>query len=460
MPGSEEIPDEGAASLEVGLSVLDEHETDGTDRQQLELGQPSADPDDSFAFLGISPETMANTISALNNADKDCNFEKVPAGRRPERPILPRQRSRAVDKLMNSSDCGISDGMFWACSSQGQAPPTPVPCPAACAATASRGPRMREPVASRGGLSVPQLPDSSYERSNVKMGLLRDRLYCFLPKVKSDERRQEGVVEVIDAEYGWRHAHVGALFVHVDVLYDLMEGLPAAFVWKVRQLQNKLAAAAKSSQQQASPFATLGKIVGWGESAKKEVKQPETPAAEPQLQLLLSKCVVALSSDLTHVEVHHVHEVHLVPLAHVSDVSAGVCGGSALDEWCVIMSLLDGQRVSLRFARRRQVAPFVAVVLALVHLMRDVAPVVCQPPPSDGVVSWRPATARGEHREKDFDETSEKESGCSTACYKDDLDTESKQPGVWKRPGTVQARVVEVSHFWDQEINSPVEEWV
>lgn len=212
------------------------------------------------------------------------------------------------------------------------------------------------------------LPDKEHERNAMKLAQLRERLRHWLPGCTGGGKPDVNSCppNASETDMCWRRVHVGALLAHVDVLYDLMEGLPAAFVWKIRT------ATPKSDKQQPPvfPWGTLWPSAPSMPSKKPIIEEPTAP------QLLLSKCTVALSSDLTHVEVHHAHEVNLVPLTHVSEVCGGPLDGGTgpLDEWCAVLRLLDGHHLSLRFFKRRQVAPFVAVVLALVNLARDAGP--------------------------------------------------------------------------------------
>lgn len=203
------------------------------------------------------------------------------------------------------------------------------------------------------------------DRNSMQLAALRDRVCGWLPnanRCNPDTTRR-------------RHPHIGTLLLHLDLLYDLLDGLPAAFVWKVKQ-------EAKKKTPQPLPTAlplpdsimnfsaaALWRAMGRGEP------DPTEKERKPDAQLLLSRCTIALSSDLTTVEVHHAHEVSLVPLNHVDDVSGGpfdtLSGGDRLDEWCAAMKLFDGKRLSLRFFKRRQVEPFVAVVIALMNLMKE-----------------------------------------------------------------------------------------
>lgn len=221
--------------------------------------------------------------------------------------------------------------------------------------------RQTPPGAKRDGLTagwpVPNVPEQrDLERNALKLAQLRDRLYAW--PALSGQRTPS---------LPWQQPHVVALLAHLDVLYDLMEGMQAAFVWKIRQAGGK----SEPPPTRSFSLAGLGGLLGAGSSSQSAASTagevPQTP------QLLLSKCTVALSSDLTQIEVHHAHEVNLVPLTHIAEVCGGPLdnGSGLLDEWCVMVRLIDGHRLSLRFFKRRQVAPFVTVVLALMHLVRS-----------------------------------------------------------------------------------------
>lgn len=220
------------------------------------------------------------------------------------------------------------------------------------------------------------MPEKELERNAMKLAQLRERLrnWNWLPgcannsSSSSSSTPRGSANPQADTKNGksqsWRRAHVGSLLAHVDVLYDLMEGLPAAFVWKIRT-------AAQKEKQAKAPQFPWNNL--WPAAASMPSKAAGDENAAPQL--LLSKCTVALSSDLTHVEVHHAHEVNVVPLTHVSEVCGGPLDGGPgpLDEWCAVLRLVDGHHLSLRFFKRRQVGPFVAVVLALLKLQREAA---------------------------------------------------------------------------------------
>lgn len=163
-----------------------------------------------------------------------------------------------------------------------------------------------------------------------------------------------------------RHFYVGALLVHLNTVYDLVEGLPVAFVWKVRGKAQK--------KQKAAP--TLFSWPGiWPGSIEEEQADEEETAKEKSSKLMLTKVTVALSSDLVQLEVHHAHEVQMVPLTHITNVWEGLDGTmGALDEWCVVVELADNQQYPLRFFERTQVKPFVSVVVALSNLVQESLP--------------------------------------------------------------------------------------
>jgi len=149
-------------------------------------------------------------------------------------------------------------------------------------------------------------------------------------------------------------------------VYDLVEGLPVAFVWKVRNKTPKKDKAAPSL------FSWPGL---WSASLEKTEEDDDDVAKVPSSKLLLTKVTVALSSDLAQLEVHHAHEVQMIPMTHITDVWEGLDGTmGALDDWCVVVELADNQQYPLRFFERTQVKPFMSVVVALSHLVQESLP--------------------------------------------------------------------------------------
>lgn len=243
------------------------------------------------------------------------------------------------------------------CASQGTAPPCSIrgagdnkpDAFSNCACTPKEGGHA-EAVRSADSL------EPGRDRIPSKMRFLHDRLVSLfspLPRSATEEQSR-------------RQFYGGVLLVHLNTVYDLVEGLPVAFVWKVRGKAHKKGKAAPSL------FSWPGI---WPGSLDKEEVDDDEAAETPSSKLLLTKVIVALSSDLARLEVHHAHEVQMIPLTHITDVWEGLDGTmGALDDWCVVVELADNQQYPLRFFERTQVKPFMSVVVALSHLVQESLP--------------------------------------------------------------------------------------
>mmetsp|Transcript_70923 Transcript_70923/g.154079 ORF Transcript_70923/g.154079 Transcript_70923/m.154079 type:complete len:394 (-) Transcript_70923:120-1301(-) len=178
-------------------------------------------------------------------------------------------------------------------------------------------------------------------RNEAKLSQLHDRLLRWLPSPGSQR------------EMPLRHFHVGVLLVHIHSVYDLLEGLQVHFVWRVMRKDGGSSLRREGTAERRNRL---------------EVK-------EPPPELIVARSTVALSSDLAQLEVHHSHEVNLVPLTHLIDIYEGPDGGAGpLDDWCVIIKLCDDRQITIRLLLRSQVKPFIAVVLSLAHLAWDYCP--------------------------------------------------------------------------------------
>jgi len=242
-----------------------------------------------------------------------------------------------------------------ACASQGTAPP--------CSARATED---KKPDAfSNCGCSPKEGGHAFVARSTECLDLERERIPA---KMTSLHKRLVGLFSPLPDrsidEQSRRQFHGGVLLVHLNTVYDLVEGLPVAFVWKVRGKAKKKNKAAPS-------------LFSWPGIWPASLKKTEEDDAEdgPSSKLLLTKVTVALSSDLAQLEVHHAHEVQMIPMTHITDVWEGLDGTmGALDEWCVVVELGDNQQYPLRFFERTQVKPFMSVVVALSHLVQESLP--------------------------------------------------------------------------------------
>mmetsp|Transcript_10497 Transcript_10497/g.23112 ORF Transcript_10497/g.23112 Transcript_10497/m.23112 type:complete len:277 (+) Transcript_10497:51-881(+) len=166
---------------------------------------------------------------------------------------------------------------------------------------------------------------------------------------------------------------------HLECLYNLLEGISAAFVWKYKKKKQGEAAKAENrswaadAMSFAAAFLQTGTKTCGGQASEKAKNSPG------EGQMLLSRCMLALSTDLSRLEVHHSHEVSMVCLSHVVKVfeggtvipiSEGGTGEVVLDEWCAVLHLEDGHEMALRFFRRKQAEAFVSIIECLSTLAR------------------------------------------------------------------------------------------
>lgn len=223
---------------------------------------------------------------------------------------------------------------------------------------------------------VVSMLETEEERNATKMKQLHDRLVVWLASYP------EGVPN----EQPLRHFHIGVLLVHLNTVYDLIEGLPVSFVWKTRP---------KAQKDSKTPglFSLPLLAASWGRNAV--IGRADNEESEPSMDasgladqsnlkqdgvmgvgapphLMLSQITIALSTDLQQLEIHHAHEVQMVSMTHITDVWQGLDGTMGhSEEFCVVMELANAKQYPLKFFERSQVKPFLAVVQALSKLMRD-----------------------------------------------------------------------------------------
>lgn len=235
------------------------------------------------------------------------------------------------------------------------------PCSAAHSAAAEDVSRTSDTAQFAAAKFPACVPFSDRERCASKLKALNDRLVQWLTL--------PGEAGSVDRPL--RHFHIGVLLVHLDMVYDLVEGVPVAFVWKVRNRKGKsrgpsLQPAALLAWPAALFAAGLGKDGGASSKAEEEDGGKESSG------LLLTKVTIALSSDLKQLEVHHAHEVQMVPLNQVTDIWEGLNGKmGALDECCAVVELPGNHQCPFRFFERSLVRPFISIVLALSRIAKE-----------------------------------------------------------------------------------------
>eukprot|EP00929_Paragymnodinium_shiwhaense_P081700 TRINITY_DN42824_c0_g1_i1.p1 TRINITY_DN42824_c0_g1~~TRINITY_DN42824_c0_g1_i1.p1 ORF type:complete len:427 (+),score=130.93 TRINITY_DN42824_c0_g1_i1:172-1452(+) len=160
-------------------------------------------------------------------------------------------------------------------------------------------------------------------------------------------------------ESSQRKLLVGLLLVHLTTVYELLEGMQVAFIWKVPSVQKQDPLLLTSMSD-----LLFGGASYWQHSSS---AKPPIQKQEDLRDYVAAACTVALSSCLTQLEVHRSHEVTLVPLDTLEEVRIGLDAGSSHDACCVILRLhsdVGERRLVLRLPEGTA-RPFAIVVLAL-----------------------------------------------------------------------------------------------